>query len=300
MMRLLAVVAGLAALGAASSHVPAQDAPERRAGPVGTRPAQVVGITIPRRVATMGAVQPGRIESVAVSEGQPVPAGDVLFVLDDAVQRVRTHSAEADAQSLLDIELAQARYELAQREYERLTGLETQDYSSPKEVADARTSAEAARLSFEIARFEHEQAVRDYERERLALDRMSVRAPFAGYVSEVLKELGETVDEQEGVLTLVQLDPLIVAVDCPLELAPLVKAGDRVPIRPMDERWPTRTGEVTLANRVADAASQTFKVKLTVDNADGAWMSGLKVVVDFSATHADGSGPGRNADAPGI
>jgi hypothetical protein len=37
-----------------------------------------------------------------------------------------------------------------------------------------------------------------------------------------------------------------------------------------------------LTSRTADGGSQTFKVKLHVENEDAAWMAGLKVVVDFT------------------
>jgi hypothetical protein len=37
---------------------------------------------------------------------------------------------------------------------------------------------------------------------------------------------------------------------------------------------------------VADAASQTFRVKVTVENADAGWISGLKVNVSFTDPRA--------------
>jgi RND family efflux transporter MFP subunit len=244
----------------------------------------ITGITVPYRIAEMGAVAPGRIERVAVTEGQAVDEGALLVALDDSIQQVRTETAQAQARSMLAVELAKARREQAERDLEWLTGLGPN--SSPKELNDARTQAQVAQLEHEVARFEHDQAVRIYQRERLALEDLSIKAPFAGYISELLKEVGETVDEQEGVLTLVQLDPLLVTIDCPLDFALSLRVGDRLPIRPFDPRWGPRVGEVVLANRVADAASQTTKVKLAVENSDGEWMSGMKVVVDFSQVQA--------------
>ena len=48
-------------------------------------------------------------------------------------------------------------------------------------------------------------------------------------------------------------------------------------------------GEVLLASRIADGASQTFKVKLSVGNADLGWIAGMKVVVEFK----DGANTGK-------
>ena len=80
---------------------------------------------------------------------------------------------------------------------------------------------------------------------------------------------------------LCQLDPLHVTVDCPLSLAPVVQVGDQARVRPADRAWAPRPGTVILAHRVADGASQTFKIKLSVDNKDAGWMSGMKVTVEF-------------------
>ena len=84
-------------------------------------------------------------------------------------------------------------------------------------------------------------------------------------------------------MTLVQLDTLRVLVDCPLALEQSVLLGDAVSVRLGETPGEQRVGTVVLVSRVADGASQTFRIKLTVDNADGAWVAGAKVSVVFGA-----------------
>lgn len=261
----------------------------------------VVGITAPYREATLAAVQPGRIAQMSAAEGATVQQGELVFALEDGVQRARAEMAEATAESTLDIELAQARQEQAQRDLNRLLKLHGDDDASSKELNDARSAATIARLEYELAKFAHAQAARAHQRELELLEQYHARAPFAGYVVEHLKHVGEAVEESEGVVTLVQLDPLQVLLDCPLSLAPSIQAGAQVTLRPFDTQWSPRQGTVVLANRVADGASQTFRVKVTVPNEDSGWVSGLKVAVEFSPRRVAGPSEGlprRREDMP--
>lgn len=249
-----------------------------------TLPTEVVGITSPHQTATLAALQTARIVRLEVAEGQVVLEGELLVVLDDGVQRVRAEKAKADADSLLDIELACIRMRQASADLERLRHLNVEDSASDQELREAETEAETARLLHEVAKFEHEQAAREYEYQQLMLERLYVRAPFSGYVTEVLREIGETVIWAEEILRIVELDPLEISLDCPLELAQAVRVGRRVFVRPVDPQWGPRVGKIVLANRVADPGSQTFKAKLVVDNGDAGWRAGLKVLVDFASS----------------
>ncbi len=247
-------------------------------------PTEVAGISSPHRTATLAALQPSRIIRLEVADGQVVREGELLVVLDDGVQRVRAEKAKADADSLLGVELARTRMRQASADLERLRHLDAEDSTSDRELREAETEAETARLMYEVAKFEHRQAARLYEYQQLMLERLHLRAPFSGYVTEVLREIGETVTEAEGILRIVELDPLEISIDCPLELAHAVRVGGRVLVRPADPQWEPRIGEIVLASRVAHPGSQTFKTKLVIDNGDAGWRSGLKVVVDFAAS----------------
>jgi RND family efflux transporter MFP subunit len=269
----------------------AQSVPTAQAAPIDAASSQpasswVTGITVPRQVAVLASVQLQRITRIAVTEGQEVRKGDALVVFYEDVQRARTEIARATAETMLDIDLARERMEQAGREFERLTKLSGGNFASPKEVSDAQAQAAITRLEHEIATFRHAQAVREYEREKHLLDQLTIRSPFDGFVTEVTKHVGETVQEGEKIVTVAQLDPVEVTVDCPLQLAHSVRLGQKVRVEPVETRWPAREGEIVFANRVADPASQTFKVKLVVPNQGGEWITGVKVRVGFSQAYA--------------
>lgn len=252
---------------------------------------RVVGFTAPQHKATLAALQQGRIATFLVQEGQRVQAGALLVELEAEVQQARTEIARLEAESTLDIDLARVRLDWAERELERVVQLG--GTAAVKELSDARAEAEIRRVELALARRKHEQALVTYTLQRGVLEQHRIRASFDGYVSARLKDVGETVEEREGVLVLVQLDPLLACVDCPAELAAGIHQGDEYVVCPVDPRWPPRAGVVQFISPVVDAASQTIKVKLRIGNEDGQWPAGLSVAVDFStAGRSAASGAG--------
>jgi multidrug efflux pump subunit AcrA (membrane-fusion protein) len=118
----------------------------------------VVGLTAPSRQATLSAIQPGRLSRMAATEGSPVNEGDLVFELDDGGQEARTLMAEAEAASTLEIELAEARWEQARRELERVQRLvdaASSDFASRKELADAQSAERIRSVELQLARFAH-------------------------------------------------------------------------------------------------------------------------------------------------
>ncbi len=268
-------------------------------------PSQVVGMTAPYETATLASVQPARIAQIKLPEGSPVRRGELVVNLDESVQAARTELAKATSQTTLNMDHARAKWEHARRDLDRLMKLHGNEQASSKELSDAVAAEQITRIEYDLAHFNQAQALRAFEREQAALEEFRLRSPFDGYVAQHHKHVAETVNELEGIVTLVQFNPLKVITDCPVELASRIHAGDRFWVRPADSQWAARVGTVILASRVVDAGSQTFKVKLAVDNADAQWMSGMKVVVDFASIvdeewlPAGISGPGPSRGTSG-
>jgi RND family efflux transporter MFP subunit len=243
----------------------------------------LIGITKPAQEASLGPVSSSRIMAIPAPEGAMVEAGDLLISFDDAIQQARVDAARADSESTLDVELAEARWRKVQHDYDRLMNLQGSANASTKELNDVRIDVNVARIEYELARFNLAQSKLSYERELALLRDLHIRAPFAGYIAEQFHFAGESLDQQDVVLRIVQLDPLHVTVDCPLALAPHLVVGQQVEVSPVEEQWRPRAGRIILTHRVANAASQTFRVKIAVPNEDLAWMAGIKVAVDFAA-----------------
>lgn len=242
---------------------------------------RLTGFAAPARKATLAATQDGRIAEQLVREGARVNAGQTLLRLDDRVQRARTEVARIAAESLAEIALAAVRAEFAQAEVDHVRQLGKTDLASAREMRVADSNA--ATTTLEIAQVEAQQreSERNLRLQELLLEEHEIRAPFDGFISETMKELGEVVEAREGVITLVQLDPLEVTLDCPVTAWSDCLAGEVVRVAASDGSSPPREGVITFANRVADAASQTFKLKVRVANPNQDWIAGLRVQVDL-------------------
>ncbi len=271
--RLVLIIVACGSLGDSLAHAQPTVLPQ---------PLRVSGIATPRQIVSLGAVPEGRIARLYAAEDQLIKAGQILVSLDDAVQAVRVATARTRAEATADVDLARVRMEQTAQELQRLSQLDTGGFATSKELQDARLEAEVGRLQYASATQNQRLAELDYEREQAVLEQYHVRAPFDGYVAQVLKHPGDTVGEREVIVVLVDLSSLDVTVDCPIALAPRVAVGQRVLVQPIDQQWSIRTGEVITASRAADPASQTFRVRIRVPNEDAAWISGLRVQVDFS------------------
>lgn len=139
----------------------------------------------------------GRIEVVAVDEGQSVAEGQLLFALGDEALRQELRGARAVVASAA-AELRAARIERASTEV-----LLDREIVSQAEVAllDARIQALAAKL--EEAKAAEGQA-------EINLGYAEVRAPFAGVVNRLPIKVGSLVDDGELLTTVTNASEVLV------------------------------------------------------------------------------------------
>ncbi len=99
-------------------------------------------------------------------------------------------------------------------------------------------------------------------------------------VVQRLKSPGEVVKE-ETILTIAQIDPLRVEAILPAAMFGSIKEGMRAEIEPEIASAGVRIASVSIVDRVVDAASGTFGVRLELPNADHTLPSGLHCQVRF-------------------
>lgn len=217
------------------------------------------------------------VTAIHAEEGSMVKAGALLAQLDHEVQKLRVKVAEHNALATYAISLARLNVATAQRELERLR--EMGGAASLREIDDAKDELQAAELELEEAEFDRRQAELDAALQRALLEEYSIRAPFDGQVLEFEKHIGEVAEEGGSIVTLVQLDPLEVRIDCPLSRAMAMSVGERALVSPIDPSLEPRAGTVTFISASADAGSQTVRVHIDVPNPDWTWPGGLRVNV---------------------
>lgn len=108
----------------------------------------------------------------------------------------------------------------------------------------------------------------------------TIKSPINGVVVERFMHPGEF-PKQEKILKLAQIDPLRVDVYAPVAMLGKVAVGKTVYVKPESPLTGEYPAKVTVVDRVVDAASGTFGVRLELPNRDLKLPAGLKCTIRF-------------------
>jgi len=280
---LLAVCAVLwAAPGAAQA--PAQ-AGAARAGTVApaaaNSPARGLDCMIqPSQLVQVGSPAPGVIERILVDRGDLVKQGQPVVLLNASVERANLALARQRAEQAGELTATDGARELAEREAARADELYRKNFVSGTYLDKQRAEVKVATGRRDEAREKRELASRELELATAQLAQRTLLAPISGVVVERYLALGEYID-QKPVLRIAQIDPLRVDVLVPAAAFGQLKTGMVGSVTPelLDRR--ALSARVTTVDRVIDAASNTFRVRLELPNPGGTLPAGLRCRVEL-------------------
>lgn len=211
----------------------------------------------------------GRIETLAVREGDRVRKGQVLMRLwvDDLQAQERLALAQAET-ARRRVQEACTLAQAAEREVARQTELFLKGFVSAAAIDNARAQAEARSAACATARADVAQAEAGVQLARVQQRRLVLTAPFAGTVAKIVGEVGEyTTPSPPGVATppaIDLIDDACLYVKAPMDEvdAPRIRPGQ--PVRISIDALPKQTfaGRV---RRVAPYVSAAEKQARTVD-----------------------------------
>ncbi len=274
----------------------------------------VLGNVEPVRRVELSTDVEGLIEEIAFDEGDRVEEGRVLLRLGDSQKSIELRIADArlhTAQGLLaefqngsrpediteaEANVAEAKAMLtdAEEDLERIMGLARDKIASAKEVSAAKALAASrkAQLAAKIARRELtrkgprkeliartqaqvEERRAEVERIQDELSKMQVKAPFKGAVVEKKAEKGRYIRRGDTLLTLVQMDPIQIAVSLPERLLSHVKRGQKIGFRL--DGLPGKHFEAEIHRIIprADPLARTIPVKLRLANPNHLILPGM-------------------------
>jgi len=211
------------------------------------------GLVEPRELVDFSSQVPGILEKVNVERGDWVKKGQVLARLKAGVEK-----------SLVGV--AQARVEFARRKLVRNEVLYNKKLISIHEKDELETEIKMAELELREAN------------ERLAL--RTIRSTVTGVVVERLGAAGEYVGE-EPFITVARINPLSVELVIPDRYLGEIKVGQMAEVKLHEPVGGTYPAKVVIVDRVIDAASSTFGVRLSLPNADLKLPAGVKCQVLF-------------------
>ena len=210
------------------------------------------GVVEAVRQTTLAAQVPGAVLELAVKAGDRVQAGQVLLRID--ARSANQSAAASDAQ----VQAARASLDVATREYTRQQKLRDKQYIS-------QAALEQAEAQFKATRAQVAAQVAQAGAARTQTGLHTVRAPYAGVVSDVPVQLGDMAMPGRALVTLYDPSSLRVTAAVPQSLlgaaqsAPAEAVSVELPGLVAEQQWPA-TARVQVLPTV-DAATHTVQVR---------------------------------------
>lgn len=220
-----------------------------------TNDAQLSCLLVPSEEVEISSPVAGVVSEVFMKRGDKVTKGQKLLSLESAVQKAVYETAKAQS-------------EFSKRIVERNKNLISKKLLSDHEIDKIITERQLSEL-----KMDESQAL---------LKQRTVYSPMNGFVIERTVSPGEFVGE-EAFATLVDLNPLNVEIVMPSDQR-VLKRGMRVDIQPQgfEKRY---QGKIDTVDRVIDAASGTFGVRVELPNPGFVLPAGLKCRAFFEEQH---------------
>ena len=215
---------------------------------------------------TISAQTGGQVESILFDVDDFVEKDALLVVLKDTEQRAALSEAEAGLKG------ARAQLQDALSEYERIKGIYDKKLVAKSDMDKATASLESAR-----ARKDSAEAALERAREQLNYTRIT--APYTGIVTARHVEPGEVAQPGQPLMSGISLNQLRVTVDVPQNLVSAVRSNGKAHVQRPDGGW-IEVSRLTVFP-YADPDSNTFKVRLMLEEGSGDFFPGMYVKAGF-------------------
>ena len=210
----------------------------------------------PHLVANVGSPVEGTLNQVLVDRGSAVGKGQVVARLNSSVEAA-------------NLELRMAQEEFGKRKVERNKELFSKELISANEKDEIETQTRIAGL--------------EVKQQQQVLEQRSKRSPLNGVVVERFLGPGERVANEKPILRIAQIDPLNVEVIAPVELFGAIRPGMAAEVSLDPLLSGVYKARVVVVDRVIDAASGTFGVRLELANPGNKIPAGIKCRARFPA-----------------
>lgn len=255
--------------------------------------AQFDCVIEPEQTVKLASPAVGLIARLDVDRGDVVAKGQVVGKLEDGVEEATLALAKAKARNDYTIKATQARVEFLRSKQDRAGQLMAKSFASQATAEEALAEAKVAEEQLSEARLNLEIARLEVQRAEELLKQRHLYSPIDGIVVERLLVPGEYRNEQTPILTLAAMNPLRVEVFLPTALFGQIHVGTEAlvtPEQPLGNRYPA---VVTVVDRVFDAASGTFGVRLRLPNPAFSLPAGIRCRIEFQFKFAATNAPER-------
>ena len=224
----------------------------------------------------------GVLDSIAVERGDIVTKGQVLAQLEAGVERAAVTLAKTKVNNQADVLAAISQKSYAAKKAKRTAELTDLQFVSNQARDQADSEASQAVMKLAQTLEQQSMSAQELALARAQLAQRTVLSPLSGVVVDRYVSVGERI-ENRPILKLAQIDPLRVEVVLPAAQFNAIKAGMTARVLPQLPGASLQSASVAIVDRVIDAASNTFRVRLTLPNRDLSLPSGVRCKVEFGS-----------------
>lgn len=210
-----------------------------------------------------------------VKEGDHVQVGDRLAAINHSVIKESLAIAVARAESTTSLDLAQARLELVASQLEAVQSLVNGGHTNKFEVEQKLAEHQQAYSELRVAQDEAKLNALEVKRIRAELNERFITSPINGVVTELHKQLGENISNNEPeYATVVRVDELKVRFYLDAATLQRTQVGDMVTVLVGSNRV-SKSALVTYVSPVIDPESDLGRMDVLIDNRDMQIQSGI-------------------------
>ena len=222
----------------------------------------------------------GILKSVFVKKTDTITKGQVLAELNASVELARVNVTQQEALMENQISAKEIKFLYTKRKLNRIKGLYRENASSAQEQDDAATELRVARTQLAQIKLDKTKNELKLVLAQAELAQKTIVSPIDGIVVERYLMPGESVQNQP-ILQIAKIDPLLVEVVASANLFGQIKKGMAVEIKPDFPVNSTYKATVSTVDRIIDAASGSFSIRLELPNPDDKLVGGTKCIAVF-------------------
>ncbi len=212
--------------------------------------ATLKGSTEPDREVTVRSETMGTVSQANTREGQIVGTGTILCGLDVESRAARIAEAEAAVTS-------------ARLDYDAASQLEEKGWTTSNRAAATKAALDGAEAALAAAKIEYEKT--------------KIKAPFRGIFETRMAERGDFLSVGAPCGRIVDLDPIIVAVDATEDQMGSIDTAEPVAVRL--STGGTAIGTIRYLASTASQQTRTFRIEVEIPNPDYQIAAGLTATV---------------------
>ena len=251
----------------------------------------------PENMADLGSSVIGIIDRLNADRGDMVKKGQVLAVLRSDVERAAAEVARSRSQASAELQAAISNQNFAGQKYQRSKDLVSRNFISQHALDESANELKVAEQKV----IQAQQQLKIWERElgmaEAQLSMRTLKSPFDGVIIERYLSLGERMEEKP-IFRIAQINPLRVEVIVPASLFGTIKVGNTALVSPALTSVAPLNATITLVDKVIDAASNTFRVRLRLPNPNHKIPAGLRCKIDFTNSAVNGTASPPTSGAP--